>query len=232
MPERPYARYTREKTWEAVYSQAINACYALVPHSSTNNSMWLLRCKAPEDTQATMAMLLTHEQECAAFFASKLTQQRPACLKNAGEAVILAKSSDYWRYHLADRPDIALVVCGLHDSYVHLPVWETSSNRRYTPRETALQIGSPAFEHSRGRGQTLGHAILLGALAAGDHAALAYLKALPARTRRRIRVEADTLQAERYRGRPLAFHTESERQAIGEKISMALLRYHAQRRAG
>lgn len=232
MSEQVYRRYTREKTWEALYCQAVNACYALVPHSTTNNSIWLLRCRSPEETQERLHFLLAHEQECAAFFASRQTPEHaPTYLKYAGEAVVLAKSSDYWRYHLADRPHIALVVAGLHDSYLHVPVWETSTNRRYAARETALKIGSLGFEQARGRGQTLGHAILLGALAAGDQAALAYLKKLPARTRRRMRAEADALQAERYRGRPLAFHTESERMAIGSKISAGLLRYHAQRRA-
>lgn len=233
MPERPHARYTREKTWAALYSQAINACYALVPNSATNNSLWLLRCKSPEETQERLRFLLAREQECAAFFASRQTPEHaPTYLKYAGEAVVLAKSSDYWRYHLADRPDLALVVAGQHDSYLHVPCWETSSNRRYAARETALKIGSPEFEQACGRGHVLGHAILLGALAAGDQAALAYLKMLPARTRRRLRLEAEALQVERYRGRPLAFHTESERQAIGAKISAGLLLYHEKKRAG
>jgi hypothetical protein len=121
---------------------------------------------------------------------------------------------------------LALVVAGLHDSYLHLPVWETSSNRRYAARETALKIGSPEFDKARGRGQQLGHSILASALAAGDQAALAYLKTLPERTRRRIRQEADALQVERYRGRPLAFHTDAQRQAVGTKISAGLIRYH------
>lgn len=245
MTERPYARYTREKTWAALYSQSVNACYALVPNSVTNNSIWLMRCKAPEQTQETMASLLTHADEIEAFFADKPLKkrgedywpifaqwliQKPACLKNAGEAVVLARSSDFWRYHLEDQPGLALVVAGQHDSYLHLPVWETSSNRRYAPRETTLKIGSPEFERARRSQQ--GHNTLLSAIAAGDQTALAYLKRLPDRTRRRIRQEADALQSERYRGRPLAFHTESERQAIGAKISAGLIRYHALRRTG
>src|SRR5260370_10554174 len=103
MPERPYSRYTREKTWAALYSQAINACYALVPYSATNNSIALIRCKTPEETQATMARLLDLSEECDAFYASKQTPDRsPAFLKGAGEAVILARSSDYYHYHLAE----------------------------------------------------------------------------------------------------------------------------------
>ncbi|MGH2505796.1 MAG: hypothetical protein ACRDHZ_00015 [Ktedonobacteraceae bacterium] len=242
MPERPYARYTREKTWHALDSQAINACYALVPNSATNNSIWLLRCKSPEETQATMAALLGQIDEIEIFFANKPTKakkenewaqynkwlaQRPACLKNAGEAVVLAKSSDYWHYHLEARPAIALVVCSIHDSYLHLPVWETHTNRRYTSRDTALAIGSPEFVQNRRTQQA--HNTLIGSLAAGEKTALAYLKTLPDRTQRRLRLEADTLQANRYRGRPLAFYTDAERLAIGAKISEALVRYHNHR---
>lgn len=242
MPERPHARFTREKAWSVLYSQAINACYALVPNSATNNSLWLVRCDSPEDTQSTMLRLLPAEQECTAFFARKPPEKdgwklynqwlasRPAMLKNAGEAVVLARSSDFWRYHLEDRPGLALVVCGIHDSYLHLPCWELISNQRYPPRETAIKIGSPEFDQAR-RGQQA-HNTLVSALAAGDPGALAYLKTLPERTRRRLREEASFLQSQRYRGRPLAFHTENERLAIGEKISAGLIRYHAQRRAG
>lgn len=231
MPERPYARYTREKAWSALYAQHINACYALVPNSATNNSIWLIRCKSPDETASRSRALLDHASEIDAFFSARRTpEQAPAIMRGAGEAVILARSSDFWRYHLETRPGLALVVCGVHDSYLHLPCWETATNKRYTARETALKVGSPEFEQAR-RGQQA-HNTLLGALAAGDHAALAYLATLPERTRRRMRQEADALQIERYRGRPLAFHTESERQAIGAKISAGLIRYHARKRAG
>lgn len=229
--ERPYARYTREKTWSALYAQHINACYALVPNSATNNSIYLIRCKSPDEAASRSRALLDAAGEIDAFFNSRQTpEQAPAIMRNAGEAVVLARSSDYWHFHLETRPGLALVVCGIHDSYLHIPCWEVSSNRRYAARETAIKIGSPEFEQAR-RGQQA-HNTLVSALAAGDHAALAYLSTLPERTRRRMRQEADALQVERYRGRPLAFHTESERQAIGAKISAGLIRYHAQRRAG
>lgn len=248
MTERPHSRYTREKTWQALYSQAINACYALVPGSATNNSIWLKRCETPEETQSCMTSLLSRLSEIESFFNGKPVKreerrednywqlyhqwltQKPACLRNAGEAVVLARSSDYWRYHLEDQPGLALVVAGQHDSYLHLPCLETSSNRRYAARETAIKIGSPEFEKARRTQQA--HNCLVAALATGDQAALAHLKSLPERTRRRLRQEAEVLQAERYRGRPLAFHTEIERQAIGQKISNGLLLYHAKKRAG
>lgn len=249
MAERLYALYTRDKTWAALYAQHINACYALVPYSATSNSIWLKRCETPEETQATMTLLLSRSSEIETFFNSKPVKnhddksdywqlysqwltRRPACLKGAGETVILVRSSDYWRYHLEDQPGLALVVCSIHDSYLHLPVWEMSANRRYAARETALKIGSRAFEQARGRGKVLGHRILLGALASGDQAALTYLKTLPARTQRRLKAERDTLLMDRYRGRPLAFHTDAQRQAVGAKISAGLIRYYERRRIG
>lgn len=228
MAERHYARYSREKTWHALYSQAINACYALVPNSATNNSIWLVRCSTPIETQATMRRMLGEQTEIEAFFTSRQTPEyAPVILKNAGEAVVLTRSSDYWRYHLEDRPGLALVVCGIHDSYLHLPAWEMRSNRRYAARETAFAIGSSEFEQARRTQQA--HTTLVSALAAGDKTALAYLATLPERTRRRIRVEALALQADRYQGRPLAFHTDAQRRATGAKISAGLLLYHARR---
>ncbi len=64
----------------------------------------------------------------------------PAMLAKARQAVVLARSSDYYHYHLRDHIDFKLVICGLHDSYLHLPVWETSTNKRYKARETALSM--------------------------------------------------------------------------------------------
>lgn len=229
MAERPYSRYTRARTWAALYSQHLNAGYALVPLSATNNSIAVIRCKDARETQATMRDLLAHVSECEAFYASKQTpDQAPAILQRARHAVVLAKSSDYYRYHLADHPEFSLVICGLHDSYLHLPVWETRTNRRYDARETAVALTSPDFVQVR-RTQ-FGHHILLGALINGDATAKAFLAGLPVRTQSRIRREVDQAQHTRYRGRPLAFLTEAKRQEIGSKIREGLRRYHEHRR--
>lgn len=223
MPERRYARYTRRKTWAALYSQSVNAGYALVPYSATNNSLWVIRCKNPEETYTTMKRLLTQSDEIETFFADR-QMEMPASIKNAGEAVVLAKSGDYYRYHLTDRPSLALMIAGQHNSYLNLPVWETSTNRRYAARETSLTIGSPEF--ARARLTQKGHSILIAALASGDQTALLYLSTLPDRTRRRIRQEVACFQNQSYRGQPLAFHTEHERLIIGTKISEGLKRYY------
>ncbi len=229
MAERPYSRYTRAKTWAGLYSQHLNAGYALVPYSATNNSIAVIRCKDAKETQATMRDLLNHVSDCEAFYATKQTPDKaPALIQRARHAIVLARSHDYYRYHLADHTEFSLVVCGLHDSYLHLPVWEMRTNRRYETRETAVAIASPEFAHVRCT--QFGHNILVGALINGDTAAKAFLASLPPRTQSRINREVSELQETRYRGRPLAFLTEAKRQEIGSKISAGLRRYHEQRR--
>ncbi len=229
MAERPYSRYTREKTWAALYSQHINAGYALVPYSATNNSIAVIRCKDAKETQATMRALLEHASECEAFYATKQTPEKaPAIIQKARHAVVLARSHDYYHYHLADYPEFRLVVCGLHDSYLHLPVWEMRTNQRYEPRQTAIAITSPDFE--RIRCTQFGHSILIAAFAEGDQDATAFVKQLPLRTQSRMNRERDALQHTRYRGRPLAFLTEARRQEIGSKISEGLRRYYQKKR--
>jgi hypothetical protein len=239
--ERPHSRYTREKTWAALYSQHIAASYALVPGSLTNNSLATIRCASPEEATTVMRDLLAHEEECRAFcdaWNASEFGERPATaelpiLARAYIAVVLARSSDYYRYHLISYPDMRMVICGLHDSYLHLVVWETSTNKRWPPRETRLQITAPEFA-SRARMTPNGHSTFLGALICGEEAALALLaddKRIPERTARRIRAEVEILQHRRYQGRPLAFLTEAQRHAIGEKISAGLRAYHARWRA-
>lgn len=239
MPERPYSRYTRTKTWAALYSQHFTAGYALVPYSATNNSIAVISCldarnssqNLAKDTQEMMQLLLTRAHECEAFYGKKLTSdQGPDILAKARQAVVLAKSSDYYHYHLEDYPDFKLVICGLHDSYLHLPVWEMRTNRRYKARETAVAITAPDFD--RIRRTQFGHNILVAAVARGDPDALAFIakQDFPERTRTRIKRESDQLQSQHYRGRPLAFLTEAERREIGNKISAGLRRYHERKR--
>lgn len=178
-----------------------------------------------------MGDLLAHVEECAHYYEQKLTpDQAPELLKRARHAVVLARSSDYYHYHLEDQQHFKLVICDLHDSYLHLPVWEMRTNKRYKPRETAVAITTPEFEPLR-RTQ-FGHSILVAALAKGDQAAITLVEQLPVRTKSRLHREKVALQETRYRGRPLAFLTDAERREIGNKISMGLLRYYEQKRAG
>jgi hypothetical protein len=272
MSERPCSQYTREKTWKALYSQHINAGYAWVPFSATNNSIDLIRCDSPGEARRSTQELLKQADACATYYEAErelamlenqaLTKNMrteheqkalmdrvckardrrdkacPNTLSEAGKTgrlrtgAVLARSHDYYRYSLYDHPQIKLVICGLHDSYLALPVWEMRTNRRYKTHETALSITAPDFDRIR-RTQT-GHHILLAAYAHGDPDAVAFVERedFPERTRRRLKREKEALQEAHYRGRPMAFLTEAERQAIGGKISEGLKRYHAGRRGG
>jgi hypothetical protein len=124
-----------------------------------------------------------------------------------------------------------LVICGLHDSYLQLPVWELRANKRYAARETSIDIASPNFE--KARKTQLGHSILLGALHNGDKTAKSFLEDLKKRQERtywRIRGEVDAMQEAQYRGRHLAFMTELERKEVGAKISQGLKQYYERKR--
>jgi hypothetical protein len=239
MTERPYSRYTREKTWAALYSQHINACYAWVPYSTTNNSIDVIRCDSPEATSRLMQELLKHADDCEAYYGGgKQDTLAPDSLVGANKSgklrsgVVLARSHDYYHYSLDDHPHIKLVICGLHDSYLSLPVWETRTNKRYKARETAVSLTSANFD--RLRRTQMGHHILVAAYAHGDPSAVAFVEreAFPERTRRRLKQEREALQEAHYRGRPMAFLTDAKRQEIGCKISDGLKRYHATRRGG
>lgn len=236
MTERPYSRYTRARTWAALYSQHLHAGYALIPYSATNNSIAVISCldtKKPDqdlakDTQEKATLLLKHEKECANYYSHKLPpDQTPTILEKARLAVVLARSSDYYHYHLEDYPDFKLVICGLHDSYLDLPTWEMRTNKRYKTRETATPITAPTFAQIRCT--QFGHNILVAAYAKGNQEAIAFVDALPPRTQSRLKREKDELQNQHYRGRPLAFLTEAKRKEIGGKISAGLKRYHVQK---
>ncbi|HYU71897.1 MAG TPA: hypothetical protein VEL31_04370 [Ktedonobacteraceae bacterium] len=246
MVERPYSRYTRAKTWVALYSQHINAGYALVPWSRTNNSIDVINCKdaskgnaqdIARDTQRMTQELLQHADDIATYYRERQTPDHaPTILATAVEAkklrsaVVLAKSSDYYYYHIEDIPGFTLVICGLHNSYLHVPVWEMNTNHRYKARETAIAITHLDF--NRIRCTQLGHSILVAAYAKGDPDAIAFVerKSFPERTRSRLKSESDQLQHQTYRGRPLAFRNDAERKEVGDKISESLKQYHARKR--
>lgn len=222
MPERPHSRYTREKTWAALYNQHVNACYAILPHSGTHNSIDLIKCASPEETRATMRAFASHDKVFEQFYASKLPDEKAPKIERDKQAPIvvsekirhafvLARSSDYYHYHLFDFSDFRLLIVGQHDSYVQMTVWETSTNKIYKPAETTLALDSPAF--LKARSTQFGHNLFLGALICGDKTAVSIRdnrQLIPASTRRRILSEVQAIQSKRYRGRPLTFWDQSE----------------------
>jgi len=222
MSERPQSRYTRKKTWAALYNQHVNACYALLPHSGTHNSIDLIKCASPEETRATMRAFASHDNMFEQFYASKLSdEEAPKIERDKQSAIVvserirhafvLARSSDYYHYHLFDFSDFRVLIVGQHDSYVQMTVWETGTNKIYKPAEAALALDSPAF--LKARSTRFGHTIFLGALICGDKTAVAIrdnTSQIPPRTRRRILSEVHSIQTKRYRGRPLTFWDQSE----------------------
>src|SRR5215475_1443910 len=100
MAERPYSRYTREKTWAGLYSQHLTAGYALVPWSKTNNSITVISCldgrnpdqELAKNTQTMTNLLLKHADECETYYGTRLPpDQAPAILAKARQAVVLAR---------------------------------------------------------------------------------------------------------------------------------------------
>lgn len=235
MSERPYSRYTREQTWAALHSQHFNAGYALVPYSATNNSIDVLWCRTPEEAMKQQRQLDSQAEDYQVLYTRSARATLPEHVKQVQtrkrSAVVLARSSDYYRYHLSDIPALTRVICGLHDSYLLMSCWELRTNQIYKARQTAVSLTDPQFDSIR-RTQ-FGHRILLGALHNGDTDALAFLEGLKSRSERsywRIRAEVDVMQHDHYQGRPLAFLTEAERRAIGSKISAGLKQYHEKKR--
>jgi hypothetical protein len=225
-----YSLYTRERTWAAIYCQHINAGYALVPQSATNNSIFVIRAGTPQAAAEKEEQLIKEAKACQAYY-SNPTGTPPTFLANAYEMVVLAKSSDYYHYHLGDEdedvPDFKLVACGLHDSYLPIYTWEMRTNKRYPPRTTSLAINSPSFDKMRYT--QYGHNILVAATMDGDAIAMEYVSKLPASTQRRLRREIRLLQTTRYQGRPLAFITEDQRRKHGKNISEGLKRHYARK---
>src|SRR5579871_1270827 len=245
MAERPYSRYTRANTRAAMYIQHIHAGYALVPWTITENGITVLNCKESsntlqdiaKETKHTQDELVRYESAIATYYQhAKNPSYAPEILQTAikakrlREAVILAKSSDYYHYGLAEAHHLTLVICGLHDSYLHIPCWEMRINKRYKARETAISLTDPQFDKIRCT--QFGHSILLAAYAKGNPDAIAFVENVhfPERSRFRLKREVEDFQRQTYRGRPLAFRDDMARQEVATKISNGLRQYHAQKR--
>lgn len=242
--ERPYSRYTRERSWAALYSQHINAGFALVPFTTTENSVNVINCKdasqpgqdLAKDTQGKIQELLATTEEIADYYRMKRTPDTAPDILRAAladnrllVALVLARSSDYYRYDLENRIlDRALVVAGIHDSYLHVPCWELATNKRYKSRETSIAIGGPGFDQARKT--PIGHSILLAAYAKGNDQAIAFVAGLKERTRIRLKSERDDFQGATYRGRPLAFRDEAKRNEVRERISQGMILHYARKR--
>ncbi|HEY4385322.1 MAG TPA: hypothetical protein VGN34_12755, partial [Ktedonobacteraceae bacterium] len=100
MPDRPYSRFTREKTQAAMYAQHILARFALVPYSKRVNAIAVISCPSVEETTAKNGELWKRAPECDEFFKSgKPLEKAPKFLEGIRYAVILGRSSDFYRYN-------------------------------------------------------------------------------------------------------------------------------------
>lgn len=121
-------------------------------------------------------------------------------------AVILARSSDWYKYSLniAEwKHGCAAIICGTHDSCVSVPVLALDAMKWYEGGKMRAVFGpidSDTFE--RARKSHYGHNMLVGALMCGRTDALAKLQSLPDSTRYRIESEIRQLHTRR-QGRPL-----------------------------
>ncbi len=119
-------------------------------------------------------------------------------------AVILERSSDWYRHSLHCYSHLAeLIIAGLHDSLVDVPVVAVGDEKFYPSGCACVQSFSEEHFPEKLRKTAFGHRLFLGALLAGRPDALERLKRLPASTRRRIEAEVKQLRLRRP-GRPLS----------------------------
>jgi len=138
-------------------------------------------------------------------------------------AVILAKSSDWYKFSLNVAEwdhGITAVVCGTHDSCIDRPVLALDAMRWYSAKEIRAIFGplQPQYDANdkaiqdsfdKARKSHYGHNILIGALLCGLPEATARLQSLPDRTRFRIETELRQLHTRR-QGHPLVVAPDPE----------------------
>lgn len=135
-------------------------------------------------------------------------------------AVILARSSEWYRYNLNTyHHGIEAAIVGTHDSCVSVPVLAMDSLEWYEPYKTRFEQSLPPTKELRladhpdkfelMRRSRYGHSVLVGALIVGRKEAIDRLMTLPASTRYRIEAEVRFLRHRRP-GRPLKLWDEEE----------------------
>ncbi len=125
-------------------------------------------------------------------------------------AVILARSSDWYRYNLNTyNSGIEVVIAGTHDSCISQPVLAMDTLDWTDPFKTRFEASLPPPKDSRHvdtfdrfRKSHYGHCVLVGALIVGRKEAIERLMTFPARTRRDLEAEVRRLRHRRP-GRPL-----------------------------
>lgn len=195
-PKRRYCKYTFEDTQRALEQQQRQLGVEIVPYTSSRNGRRVGLSSAELDR-------LTAAREVHA-------------------AVILARSSDWYRYNLNTYAhDIDCAVVGTHDSCLEVPVlamddleWHGVDGIRFEkllapaprgivdPKAPMDRETNPDQFEARYRKTRYGHAMLVGGLIRGRKDAKDRLMTLPERTRYRIEAEVRRLRTRRP-GRPL-----------------------------
>lgn len=198
--KRRYTKYSFEDTQRALEQQQRQLKVEIVPNTSSRNG----RCVGLRSAELDQ-MIGTQEIHVA---------------------VILARSSDWYRYSLNTyRHDIECVVAGTHDSCLEVPAlsmddqeWHDVDTLRLDfeqilapaergiihPRAAMDRENNPDLFEARYRKTRYGHRVLVGGIIRGRADASQRLMTLPERTRFRIEAEARHLRKRRP-GRPLLF---------------------------
>src|ERR1700680_2559672 len=191
--KRRYTKYSFEDTQRALEQQQRQLKVEIVANTSSRNGRCVGLRSAELDT-----MIGTRE-----FHA----------------AVILARSSDWYRYGLNTyRHDIECVIAGTHDSCLEVPVlamdnleWHDIDKLRLdfeqllapaargivNPKASMNREDNPDVFEARYRKTRYGHRVLVGSVIRGRKDASERLMTLPERTRFRIEAEARYLRKRR-----------------------------------
>ncbi len=201
--KRRYCQYTFEDTQRALEQQHRQLQVTIVPNTSSRNGRRVGIASADLD-----AFIGPHD-----FHA----------------AVILARSSDWYRYKLNTyKHGLACAIVGTHDSCLEVPVLAMDSLEWYAPEQIRLekllapaakgmvdprkpmdQKTNPDLFEQRYRKTRYGHKVLVGALIRGRKDGRDRLMTLPGRTRRYIEAEVRHLRKRRP-GRPLLLWEEED----------------------
>ena len=172
MTERRYSRYKRDDVWKQMIHHAERLSILIVSDSVHGNSVRIIRLKDEKGT----------------------------AIRQEHNAVVLARSSDWYHYSLncTDRylHGVTCIVAGTHDSCIDRPVLALDTLRWYEPSKVRADFGrlQPTLDGSgkpipdqfdKARKTQYGSNMLLGALMQKRPDALARLATLPTDTRLR-----------------------------------------------
>jgi|GEM_PF-1219540 len=234
-PKRRYCQYSFEDTQRALEQQQRQLKVQIVPDSSSRNG------RRVGIMSAELDKLIAKEEE--ARLGSPPAQppvQRASAHREFHAAVILARSSDWYRFNLNTyRHNIECAIVGTHDSCLEVPAlamdgleWygiekirfekllAPAMNGTVDPKAPMHRETNPDLFEKKYRKSHYGHCVLVGSLIRGRKDARDRLMTLPERTRFRIEAEVRRLR-ERRPGRPLLLWEISEEDLAADTAEQA-----------